>query len=55
VSVPNSLLRGDRELDQVLQWESHPTLLRSVGAIGALSANVSGVRPFNDAWQRTLL
>src|SRR5262249_9642599 len=35
-----------------VQWKTQRTWFRSAEATGALSANVSGVRPPNEAWQR---
>ena len=54
LSVSNSISGGDRELNEVLQWETQHTSFRSARATVLPSANVSGVWPSKEAWQEHL-
>jgi hypothetical protein len=48
--VLNSLSAATGSWTRPLQYETHRTWFRSAGATVVPSANVSGVRPSNDAW-----
>ena len=54
-SVSNCCQAATGSRTRSRQWETHCRWLKSAGATVCPRTNVSGVWPFNDAWQRAVL